>query len=75
METNTPTESAREAAQSPTPIMAVSLDKDNRKWAENYVATLRERLQREESQEVPDPVWHNYLRHEIASYEDLLNRL
>jgi hypothetical protein len=50
------------------------LDKDNRTWTVTYVAGLKERLATEQAAAGPDFVMISYLKREIATYQDLLDR-
>lgn len=50
------------------------LDKENRGWTRTYVAGLRERLATEQAAASPDFVMISYLKKEIATYQELLDR-
>jgi hypothetical protein len=50
------------------------LDKENRGWVVNYVNQLKERLTEEQSADQPDFVMISYLKREIATYQELLDR-
>ncbi|HEY9720492.1 MAG TPA: hypothetical protein V6D47_00650 [Oscillatoriaceae cyanobacterium] len=50
------------------------LDKENRAWSQQYVTQLRDRLTEEQAAEVPDLVMIAYLKREIATWQDLLDR-
>jgi hypothetical protein len=50
------------------------LDKDNRTWTLTYVSGLRERLTNEQAAAAPDFVMISYLKREIATYQELLDR-
>lgn len=56
------------------PIDLDGLDKENRGWALHYVAQLRDRLTEEQAAEMPDLVMIAYLKREIATWQDLLDR-
>jgi hypothetical protein len=69
----------------PTPIPEVfereieaidvdELDKENLGWTKSYVAGLRERLATEQAAASPDFVMISYLKKEIATYQELLDR-
>lgn len=72
--------------QSPTPavpevfereIEAIDvdeLDKDNLGWTKSYLAGLRDRLATEQAAASPDFVMISYLKKEIATYQELLDR-
>lgn len=51
------------------------LDKDNLGWTKNYVAGLTERLGREQAADAPDFVMIGYLKNELATYQELLERV
>lgn len=50
------------------------LDKDNLGWTKGYVAGLTERLAREQAADQPDFVMIAYLKNEVATYQELLDR-
>ena len=56
------------------PIDIDELDKENRGWTVNYVAGIKERLAAEEAAEAPDAAMIAYLKQEVATYEELLER-
>lgn len=51
------------------------LDKDNLGWTKGYVSGLTERLAREQAADQPDFVMIAYLKREIATYQELLDRV
>ncbi|MDB5099459.1 MAG: hypothetical protein JWM80_3880 [Cyanobacteria bacterium RYN_339] len=50
------------------------LDKENLGWTKTYVAGLRDRLATEQAAASPDFVMISYLKKEIATYQELLDR-
>lgn len=50
------------------------LDKDNLGWTKGYVGGLTERLAREQAADQPDFVMIAYLKGEIATWQELLDR-
>ena len=56
------------------PIALEGLDKENRAWSQQYVTQLRDRLAEEQAAEMPDLVMIAYLKREIATWQDLLDR-
>lgn len=73
-----PTDLAAEtAAEAPLEVIAdvEELDKDNLGWTKGYVAGLTERLAREQGADQPDFVMIGYLKREIATYQELLDRV
>lgn len=52
-----------------------ALDKDNLGWTKSYVAGLTERLARQQAADQPDFVMIAYLKREIATYQELLDRV
>lgn len=51
-----------------------SLDKENRGWVTKYLEQLKERLNREQAAAQPDFVMISYLKREIETYQELLER-
>lgn len=51
------------------------LDKDNLGWTKGYVTGLTERLAREQAADQPDFVMIAYLKREVATYQELLDRV
>jgi hypothetical protein len=51
------------------------LDKDNLGWTKGYVRGLTERVAREQAVDQPDFVMIGYLKREIATYQELLDRV
>lgn len=50
------------------------LDKDNLGWTTHYLNGLRERLANEQAAAQPDFVMISYLKREVATYQELLDR-
>lgn len=55
-------------------IDVASLDKENREWTVKYLDGSRMRLAREQEADRPDFVMISYLKREIATYQELLER-
>ena len=55
-------------------IAVDSLDKENRTWTVKYLDGLRERLNNEQAAAQPDFVMISYIKREIATYQELLDR-
>ena len=73
-----PTDVAPEAAAEAAPEVIADvdeLDKDNLGWTKGYVSGLTERLAREQAADQPDFVMIAYLKREIATYQELLDRV
>lgn len=51
------------------------LDKENLGWTKNYVTSLTERVAREQAADQPDFVMIGYLKREVATYQELLDRV
>ena len=71
---------AAEAAHAAEPALLVmadveELDRDNLGWTKRYVAGLTERLAREQAADRPDFVMIAYLKGEIGTYQELLDRV
>lgn len=50
------------------------LDKENKGWVKSYLETMKTRLADEQGAEVPDFVMIAYIKREIDTYQDLLDR-
>jgi hypothetical protein len=59
----------------PEPIDIDALDKDNRGWVSTYLGKLRERLVDEQAAAQPDFVMVSYLKRELSTYNELIERL
>ncbi len=74
-----PAPATPEAVLAEPAIVAIAdveeLDKDNLGWTKSYVASLTERLAREQAAPQPDFVMIAYVKHEIATYQELLDRV
>jgi hypothetical protein len=74
-----PSPELAEAAEAAPAIEVIadvdSLDKDNLGWTKAYVAGLTERVAREQAAAQPDFVMIAYLKREIATYQELLDRV
>jgi hypothetical protein len=51
-----------------------SLDKENKGWVVKYLEGLKTRLTNEQAADQPDFVMISYLKREVATYQDLLDR-
>ena len=51
-----------------------SLDKENRGWVVKYLDQLKERLNNEQAADQPDFVMISYLKREVATYQELIDR-
>lgn len=51
-----------------------SLDKENRGWVSKYLEGLKERLANEQAAAQPDFVMISYIKREIETYQELLER-
>lgn len=72
-----PTEPAATPAMEPVALVVDDvdeLDKDNLGWTKGYVSGLTERLAREQAADQPDFVMIAYLKGEIATWQELLDR-
>lgn len=62
----------------PEPVVIADvdeLDKENLGWTKSYVNGLTERVAREQAADQPDFVMIAYLKREIATYQELLDRV
>ncbi|MNT71063.1 hypothetical protein D3C72_2095100 [compost metagenome] len=50
------------------------LDKDNKGWVVKYLDQLKTRLTNEQAADQPDFVMISYLKNEVATYQELLDR-
>jgi hypothetical protein len=50
------------------------LDKENKGWVVKYLDGLKERLANEQAADQPDFVMISYLKREVATYQELLER-
>ena len=51
------------------------LDKENLGWTKGYVSGLADRIAREQAADQPDFVMIAYLKRELATYQELLDRV
>jgi hypothetical protein len=50
------------------------LDKENKGWVVKYLDQLKQRLANEQAADQPDFVMISYLKREVATYQELLDR-